>query len=244
MDYKVQLDVFEGPLDLLLHLIKEQKLDIYDIPVSVITKQYLAYINLMKELNLSVAGDYLVMAAELARIKSKMLLPQHEQEDEEECGEDPREKLVRQLLEYKKYKEAAGKLRTMEFHQNKVFTRNVPMQLEEGDNDVKYDVTVFDLMVAFKHVMKELSFRDAYDISVDEISVTDKINYIMEKLSSVVSITFDDLLRSFKSKLEVIATFLGLLELMKLNMIKIQQMKQFGPIRIFKAPKEDVNGRN
>tara|TARA_B100000315_G_scaffold212311_1_gene209612 strand:+ start:4234 stop:4968 length:735 start_codon:yes stop_codon:yes gene_type:complete len=244
MDYKVQLDVFEGPLDLLLHLIKEQKLDIYDIPISDITKQYLAYINLMKELNLSVAGDYLVMAAELARIKSKMLLPQQEQEDEEESGEDPREKLVRQLLEYKKYKEAAGKLRAMEFHQNKVFTRNVPAQLEEGDDNVKYDVTVFDLMVAFKHVMKELSFRDDYDISADEISVTDKINYIMEKLSSVASITFDDLLRSFKSKLEIIATFLGLLELMKLNMVKIQQMKQFGPIRIFKAPGEDANGRD
>ncbi|HJN02572.1 MAG: segregation/condensation protein A [Nitrospinota bacterium] len=244
MDYKVQLDVFEGPLDLLLHLIKEQKLDIYDIPISDITKQYLAYINLMKELNLSVAGDYLVMAAELARIKSKMLLPQQEQEDEEESGEDPREKLVRKLLEYKKYKEAAGKLRVMEFHQNKVFTRNVSAQLEEGDDDVKYDVTVFDLMIAFKHVMKELSFRDDYDISVDEISVTDKINYIMEKLSTVASITFDDLLRSFKSKLEVIATFLGLLELMKLNMVKIQQIKQFGPIRIFKAPEEDVNGRD
>ncbi len=244
MDYKVQLDVFEGPLDLLLHLIKEQKLDIYDIPISDITKQYLAYISLMKELNLSVAGDYLVMAAELARIKSKMLLPQQEQEDEEESGEDPREKLVRKLLEYKKYKEAAGKLRVMEFHQNKVFTRNVSAQLEEGDDDVKYDVTVFDLMVAFKHVMKELSFRDDYDISVDEISVTGKINYIMEKLSNVASITFDDLLRSFKSKLEAIATFLGLLELMKLNMVKIQQIKQFGPIRIFKAPEEDVNGRD
>ena len=244
MDYKVQLDVFEGPLDLLLHLIKEQKLDIYDIPISDITKQYLAYISLMKELNLSVAGDYLVMAAELARIKSKMLLPQQEQEDEEESGEDPREKLVRKLLEYKKYKEAAGKLRVMEFHQNKVFTRNVSAQLEEGDDDVKYDVTVFDLMVAFKHVMKELSFRDDYDISVDEISVTGKINYIMEKLSNVTSITFDDLLRSFKSKLEAIATFLGLLELMKLNMVKIQQIKQFGPIRIFKAPEEDVNGRD
>jgi segregation and condensation protein A len=99
-------------------------------------------------------------------------------------------------------------------------------------------------MVAFKHVMKELSFRDDYDISVDEISVTDKINYIMEKLSTVASITFDDLLRSFKSKLEAIATFLGLLELMKLNMVKIQQIKQFGPIRIFKAPEEDVNGRD
>jgi segregation and condensation protein A len=184
------------------------------------------------------------MAAELARIKSKMLLPQQEQEDEEESGEDPREKLVRKLLEYKKYKEAAGKLRVMEFHQNKVFTRNVSAQLEEGDDDVKYDVTVFDLMIAFKHVMKELSFRDDYDISVDEISVTDKINYIMEKLSTVASITFDDLLRSFKSKLEVIATFLGLLELMKLNMVKIQQIKQFGPIRIFKAPEEDVNGRD
>ncbi|MDP6624998.1 MAG: segregation/condensation protein A [Nitrospinota bacterium] len=244
MDYKVQLEVFEGPLDLLLHLIKEQKLDIYDIPVSEITSQYLAYIELMKELNLSVAGDYLVMAAELTRIKSKMLLPQQEQESDEEPGEDPRDELIRQLLEYKKYKEAAGKLRLMEFQQNKIFTRTAPTQMEQGDSEIKYDVSVFDLMVAFKNIMKELSFREDYEVTIDEISVTDKINFIMEKLNSVASITFDDLLRSLKSKIEVIAAFLGLLELMKLNMVKVQQMKQFGSIRIFKAREEIVNGRD
>lgn len=242
MDYKVQLELFEGPLDLLLHLIKEQKLDIYDIPISTITKQYLEYIDLMKELNLNVVGDYLVMAAELTRIKSKMLLPQQEQEDEDESGEDPREQLIRQLLEYRKYKEAASKLRIMELKQNEVFTRNVPAQIEEGDNDIiKYDVTVFDLMVAFKKIMKELSFREDYEVTINEISITDKINFIMERLSDMVSITFDELLRSIKSRIEVIATFLGLLELMRLNMIKIQQIKQFGPIRIFKAQENEIN---
>lgn len=242
MDYKVQLELFEGPLDLLLHLIKEQKLDIYDIPISIITKQYLEYIELMKELNLNVVGDYLVMAAELTRIKSKMLLPQQEQEDEDESGEDPREQLIRQLLEYRKYKEAASKLRVMELKQKEVFTRNVPAQIEEGDNDIiKYDVTVFDLMIAFKKIMKELSFREDYEVTINEISITDKINFIMERLSNMVSITFDELLRSIKSRIEVIATFLGLLELMRLNMIKIQQIKQFGPIRIFKAQENEIN---
>lgn len=239
MDYKVQLDVFEGPLDLLLHLIKEHKVDIYDIPISTITGQFIEYIDLMKELNLAVAGDYLVMASELTRIKSKMLLPVQEQVEEgEETGEDPREQLVRQLLEYKRYKEAASKLRVMELHQKEIFTRNIPAQIEEGNDDIKYDVSVFDLMMAFKGIMKELSFREDYEITVNEISVTDRINYIMEKLNSVVSITFDELLRSLKSKIEIIATFLGLLELMRLNMIKAQQIEQFGPIRIFKAQEE------
>lgn len=240
MDYKVQLDVFEGPLDLLLHLIKEQKVEISDIPISMITKQYLEYIDVMKDLNLNVAGDYLVMAAELTRIKSKMLVPQDEiTEDEEGEGMDPRDELVRQLLEYKKYKEAATKLRTMEMNQNQVFTRNVPMQIEESDDDIKYDVTVFDLMVAFKGIMKELSFREDYHITITEISITDKINYIMEKLNNVTSITFEELLSSIKTKMDAIATFLGLLDLMKLNMVKIQQVKQFGTIRIFKAAAEE-----
>ncbi len=240
MDYKVQLDVFEGPLDLLLHLIKEQKVEISDIPISMITKQYLEYIDVMKDLNLNVAGDYLVMAAELTRIKSKMMVPQDEiTEDEEGEGMDPRDELVRQLLEYKKYKEAATKLRTMEMNQNQVFTRNVPMQIEESDDDIKYDVTVFDLMVAFKGIMKELSFREDYHITITEISITDKINYIMEKLNNVTSITFEELLSSIKTKMDAIATFLGLLDLMKLNMVKIQQVKQFGTIRIFKAAAEE-----
>ncbi len=242
MDYKVKLDIFEGPLDLLLHLIKEQKLDLYDIPISTITKQYLEYIDLMKELNLNIAGDYLVMASELARIKSKMLLPQQEAEDENESGEDPREDLVRQLLEYKKYKEAASELRVMELNQKQIFTRNAPEKIEEGDDNIRYDVTVYDLMIAFNNILKELSFREDYEVTINEISITDKINYIMERLSEAVSMTFDELLRSMKSRMEIIATFLGILELMRLNLIKIQQIKQFGPIRIFKTPEENLNG--
>lgn len=242
MDYRVKLNIFEGPLDLLLHLIKEQKLDLYDIPISTITKQYLEHIDLMKELNLNIAGDYLVMAAELARIKSRMLLPQQEPEDENESGEDPRENLVRQLLEYRKYKEAAVELRVMELNQKEIFTRNVPEQLVEGDDDIKYDVTVYDLMIAFKNIVKELSFREDYEVTIDKISITDKINSIMEKLSDEISITFDELLLSARSKMEIIATFLGILELMRLNLIKIQQIKQFAPIRIFKASEKNQDG--
>lgn len=242
MDYKVQLEIFEGPLDLLLHLIKEQKLDMYDIPISTITRQYLGYIDLMKELNLNIAGDYLVMAAELTRIKSKMLLPQQKMEEDNDPGDDPREQLVRQLLEYKKYREAASKLRVMEFNQNQVFTRTTPPEIDEGEDDIVYDVTVYDLMIAFKKILKGKSFRDDYEVTIDEISITDKINFIMDQLSGVASVTFEELLCSVKSKLEAIGTFLGLLELMKLNLIKIQQIKLFGPIRIFKAQKEILNG--
>lgn len=242
MDYRVKLNIFEGPLDLLLHLIKEQKLDLYDIPISTITKQYLEHIDIMKELNLDIAGDYLVMAAELTRIKSRMLLPQQEPEEENESGEDPRENLVRQLLEYRKYKEAAAELRVMELNQKEIFTRNVPEQLVEGDDDIKYDVTVYDLMIAFKNIVKELSFREDYEVTIDKISITDKINSIMEKLSDEISITFDELLHLARSKMEIIATFLGILELMRLNLIKIQQIKQFAPIRIFKASEKNQDG--
>lgn len=242
MDYRVKLNIFEGPLDLLLHLIKEQKLDLYDIPISTITKQYLEHIDIMKELNLNIAGDYLVMAAELTRIKSRMLLPQQEPEEENESGEDPRENLVRQLLEYRKYKEAAAELRVMELNQKEIFTRNVPEQLVEGDDDIKYDVTVYDLMIAFKNIVKELSFREDYEVTIDKISITDKINSIMEKLSDEISITFDELLHLARSKMEIIATFLGILELMRLNLIKIQQIKQFAPIRIFKASEKNQDG--
>lgn len=242
MDYRVKLNIFEGPLDLLLHLIKEQKLDLYDIPISTITKQYLEHIDIMKELNLNIAGDYLVMAAELTRIKSRMLLPQQEPEEENESGEDPRENLVRQLLEYRKYKEAAAELRVMELNQKEIFTRNVPEQLVEGDDDIKYDVTVYDLMIAFKNIVKELSFREDYEVTIDKISITDKINSIMEKLSDEISITFDELLHLARSKMEIIATFLGILELMRLNLIKIQQIKQFAPIRIYKASEKNQDG--
>lgn len=240
MNYSVKLEIFEGPLDLLLHLIKEQKLEIYDIPISTITGQYLEYIDLMKDLNLNIAGDYLVMAAELARIKSKMLLPQQELEEDEEGGEDPREQLVKQLLEYKKFREAANELRIMELKQKEVFTRNIPVQIEKEEEDIRYDVTIFDLMTAFTNIMKELSYREDYKITDDEMSVTDKVDFIMERLNNEVSISFDDLLRSIKSKIEAIATFLGLLELIKSNMVKIQQLKRFGPIRIFKFQENQI----
>jgi segregation and condensation protein A len=169
-------------------------------------------------------------------------LPQQKIEEDNDSGDDPREQLVRQLLEYKKYREAASKMRVMEFNQNQVFTRTTPPEIDEGDDDIVYDVTVFDLMIAFKKILKEKSFRDDYEVTMDEISIKDKINFIMDKLSSVASVTFEELLCSVKSKLEAIGTFLGLLELMKLNLIKIQQIKLFGPIRIFKAQKEILNG--
>jgi segregation and condensation protein A len=239
MEYKVKLDIFEGPLALLLHLIKEQKIDIYDIPIALITEQYLEYLELMKTLNLDIVGEFLVMAATLTHIKSKMLLPSHEREDdeddEEEEGGDPRDELVRRLLEYKKYKEAALGLREKEGYQRGIFTREKGDLPSVDEDDILIEVTIFDLLKAFKRVMKEISFKSYYEISIDGISVSEKQNYIMDRLNDSSSITFDSLFTVMSQRIEVVATFLALLELIRLKVINIQQLRGFGTIRIFKT---------
>ncbi len=235
MDYKVKLDIFEGPLDLLLHLIKEQKIDIYDIPIALITGQYVEYLEMMKTLNLDIAGEFLVMAATLTHIKSKMLLPSQETEDEETEEGDPREELVRRLLEHKKYREAALGLREKESYQREIFTREKGDISSVDDEDLLVDVTVFDLLNAFKMVMKDISYKVPYEISIDEMSVSEKQNYIMDRLNEFHTITFDSLFAVMTHRIEVVATFLALLELIRLRVIRIQQLKRFAAIRIFKA---------
>ncbi|MBI5184049.1 MAG: segregation/condensation protein A [Nitrospinae bacterium] len=236
MEYKVKLDIFEGPLALLLLLIKEQKIDIYDIPIALITEQYLEYLELMKTLNLDIVGEFLVMAATLTHIKSKMLLPSHEREDDgEEEGGDPRDELVRRLLEYKKYKEAALGLREKEDYQRGIFTREKGDLPSVDEDDILIEVTIFDLLKAFKRVMKEISFKSYYEISMDGISVSEKQNYIMDRLNDSSSITFDSLFTVMSQRIEVVATFLALLELIRLKVINIQQLRGCGVIRIFKT---------
>ena len=231
MNYKIRLDVFEGPLDLLLYLIKKEELDIYDIPITRITEQYLEYLNLMELLDLDVAGEFLVMAATLMQIKSKMLLPP------DPLGEtleelDPRAELVRKLLEYKSFKEAAEKLRGFEGKRGEIFTRyNVEPEMDGGDSPF-LEVSLFDLISAFSVVLKNMPKEDFHQVMKDEFTVAEKVHEIFHRLVKEPIIYFSGLFRSAKNKYEVITTFLALLELIRLKEVKILQEGHFGEIEI------------
>ncbi len=242
MNYQCNLDIFEGPLDLLLHLIKEQKMDIYDIRIAEITKQYLSYLDLLSELNLEMVGEYLVMAAELAKIKSKTLLPIPETEEDvlTAAGEDPRAELMRRLLEYQRYKEAAFELRQKEYDQQQLFSRTGEVVLENSEEELLIEANVFDLLTAFQKVLKEKSFKKNYEIKVTTLSVSDRISGILEILNVSESVTFDSLFTTLNTKQEVIVTFLAILELMRMQLIRSQQARQFDVIRIYAAVSREV----
>ena len=242
MNYQCNLDIFEGPLDLLLHLIKEQKMDIYDIRIAEITKQYLSYLDLLSELNLEMVGEYLVMAAELAKIKSKTLLPIPETEEDvlTAAGEDPRAELMRRLLEYQRYKEAAFELRQKEYDQQQLFSRTGEVVLENSEEELLIEANVFDLLTAFQKVLKEKSFKKNYEIEVTTLSVSDRISGILEILNASESVTFDSLFTTLNAKQEVIVTFLAILELMRMQLIRSQQARQFDVIRIYAAVSREV----
>lgn len=237
MNYQCNLDIFEGPLDLLLHLIKEQKIDVYDIPIAEITRQYLTYLDLLSELNLEIVGEYLVMAAELAKIKSKTLLPSPETEEDAlaAAGEDPRAELMRRLLEYQRYKEAAFELRQKEYDQQQLFTRSGEIVLDNSEEELMIEANVFDLLTAFQKVLKERSFKKNYEFKVTTLSVSDRIGDILGILNSSESITFDSLFTTLNTKQEIIVTFLAILELMRMQLIRGQQSRQFDAIRIYVA---------
>ena len=242
MNYRCNLDIFEGPLDLLLHLVKEQKMDIYDIRITEITRQYLSYLDLLSELNLEMVGEYLVMAAELAKIKSKTLLPIPESEEDAltAAGEDPRAELMRRLLEYQRYKEAAFELRQKEYDQQQLFTRAGEVVLESSEEELLIEANVFDLLTAFQKVLKEKSFKKVYEIKVTTLSVSDRINDILETLNLSESVTFDSLFTTLNTKQEVIVTFLAILELMRMQLIRSQQARQFDVIRIYAAVNREI----
>ena len=242
MNYQCNLDIFEGPLDLLLHLIKEQKMDIYDIRIAEITKQYLSYLDLLSELNLEMVGEYLVMAAELAKIKSKTLLPIPETEEDvlTAAGEDPRAELMRRLLEYQRYKEAAFELRQKEYDQQQLFSRTGEVVLENSEEELLIEANVFDLLTAFQKVLKEKSFKKNYEIKVTTLSVSDRISGILEILNASESVTFDSLFTTLNTKQEVIVTFLAILELMGMQLIRSQQARQFDVIRIYAAVSREI----
>jgi segregation and condensation protein A len=244
---QVKLEAFEGPLDLLLHLIKKNEIDIYDIPITVITQQYLEHLEMMKSLNLDIAGEFLLMAATLLHIKSKMLLPPSEEdlaEEEQEEEEDPRAELVRRLLEYQRFKEAAMELNRGDLLDREVFTRTFFQEdfLKEAEDAVVGEATLFDLLEALKKVIEAVPPEEFQEISLDHLSLKDKINALMEALWEKETLTFQELFTGATPRREVIVTFLALLELLRLRMIKIFQTERFGTIRIF-SPVEREEGQ-
>ncbi len=242
MSYQIKLEIFEGPMDLLLHLIKKHELDIYSIPIALITQQYLEYIELMKSLDMEIAGDFLVMASTLTHIKSRMLLPPPENPESDEDGVDPRAELIRRLLEYKSFKEAAGSLGDKEETWSQVYTRQSESapDLPAEDEPLLFDFHLFDLLAALKDVMARVP--DAkFEITAETVSITEKISQILARIESVDSLLFADLFEGSTSKLQVIGTFLALLELIKTRVVKAFQIEQFGAIRIMKAVTDSQN---
>jgi len=232
--YAVKLPAFEGPLDLLLHLIKKTEINIYDIPISLITGQYLEYLDLMKSLNLTIAGEFLVMAATLIHIKSKMLLPISET-DELEDETDPRADLVMRLLEYQRFKDAANGLETREQEWREVFYRPPAVGSGEPPDEVNLvDLSLFDLLDALRGIMQRAPEKRGLEIVVDELSVQDRMGLILDRLEGEESLTFNSLFERDTARLAMVVTFLALLELIRLKRVHIIQTELFGVIRVWK----------
>ena len=233
--YAVKLDNFEGPLDLLIHLIKRNEVSVYDIPIALITGQYLEYLALMRELDLDVAGEFLVMAATLIHIKSRMLLPRPDpaQEDPEE---DPREALVRRLLEHQRYKQAAELLHERETLREAQWQRPdervAPIAGEEYEPELEVDL--FSLIAAFKSVLERAKHRPKVVLPAEQVSIEARIEQLMARLSETRACGFEDLFDDVSEKGDLIVTFLALLEMIRLKLVRVFQAGSFGAIRIYK----------
>jgi len=233
-DYKVKLEIFEGPLDLLLYLIKRDEIDIYDISLERITRQYLEYLQAFRELNIDLAGEFIAMAANLIYLKSRSLLPAEQQPPEEDAEEDdPRWELIRQLVEYKKFKEAGAQLQLRELEQERVFGRggessllaDGPLRLEE--------VEIFQLINAFQNAVKRAEARlELQEIPGERFSVSDKIDVILQRVEAGGRIRFSDLFEAVVSRVEIVVTFIALLELIRLKQVRAVQKNVFDEIEI------------
>lgn len=250
-EINVKIDAFEGPLDLLLHLIQHLEIDIYDIPIAEVTSQYLTYIQTMKVLELDIAGDYLVMAATLMAIKSKLLLPKQELVLDTELelieeGEDPRDALVEQLLEYQKYKKAAAVLKTKEEERSQYYTKE-PQNLDQLQKNVPLEplqISTLDLVVAFqKLVTKRLNKAPLQTkVMAEEVTISEKMAFILTSVSSSSSktgIRFTDLFTE-PTKKDMVTTFMALLELIKEQIVSFQQAEKYGEILIYAAKEQGV----
>lgn len=232
--YEVKVGTFEGPLELLLHLIKKNEINIYDIPIALITQQYIETLDLMKSLNLSIAGEFLVMAATLIHIKSRTLLPPTETEDGAE-EEDPRQELVARLLEYQKFKDAAERLEERESLWRDIF-RKEPSPSELLPEEVPLtDLSLYNLLDALKNVLARIPDKKVLQVTIDELTVKDRMQFLMERLEPIESILFDDLFEGIRTRHAVVVTFLALLEVIRLGLIRVAQGDVCGPLRLFKT---------
>ncbi len=233
--YKVVLEVFEGPLDLLLHLIRENEIDIYDIPIAEVTRQYLAYLSLMESLDLEIAGEWLVMAATLLEIKSKMLLPEDPKEEQsEEEQVDPRQELVERLIEYERFKAAAEVFKGLEEQRSKIFGRGAV----EVDFDLKpklalEDITAADLLAVLQRILDDVGEQEVTSIERRKITVRMRMREIWHRIHQAAGqLVFEDLFEDDRTRIEVVITFLALLELLRQRRVKVRQKKTFAPIEI------------
>ncbi|HEX5398841.1 MAG TPA: segregation/condensation protein A [Verrucomicrobiae bacterium] len=239
-EYKVQFEVFEGPLDLLLYLIKKEEVDIYEVNLTKLATQFIEYIDLMRQFDLEIAGEFLVMASTLMYIKSRELLPvdQQVQAEGEDEGEDPRWELIRQLVEYKKFKDAAAQLQTLEVRQENIFPR-VPgkIEFESPTPPPKPDVSIFDLLNAVNVVLQRFKKRegDAREIYEDKWTVSEKIEFILKAIAERGGVRFSELFADAASRSEVVCTFLALLELIRLKQLACTQPEPFAEIEISTA---------
>lgn len=237
-EYKVKFEVFEGPLDLLLYLIKKEEVDIYDVNLTQLATQFIEYIEVMRLLDLEIAGEFLVMASTLMYIKSRELLPldKQVQPEGEEEGEDPRWELIRQLVEYKKFKDAATQLQTLEARQENIFPRLPAKPQFAAEAPAKPDVTLFDLVNAVNAILKRVGQRDDMrDVFEDRWTVSEKIELVLKAITERTSLKFSELFAGAMSRTEVVVTFLALLELIRLKQLAAVQAEAFGEIEICRA---------
>ena len=232
-DYKLKLEVFEGPLDLLLYLIKKDEVDIYNIPIELITRQYGEYLSLMHMLDLDIAGEFLVMAATLMMIKSRMLLPEEERPTQEVEEEDPRLELIRQLLEYKKFKDAAAHLQDLERRQENIFGRGIEDPAVPPDKSLRMgEVSIFDLISALNDALKRVKPEEAGEVFAERFTVADKIEYLLKRIRAERSILFSSLFQGMATRNEIVCTFLALLELIRLRQMHATQETPFSEIHL------------
>jgi len=239
--YNVELEVFEGPLDLLLHLVRKHELDILDIPIAFITEKYLEYIALMRTLQLDVASEYLLMAATLAHIKSRMLVPTPAPLDDETAEElDPRMELVRRLLQYQRFKEAAESLVGRTMLSRDVFLRGAALPEAEGEAPLA-EMDLWRLLEAFKGVLSRLSMDVAHEVTVDRISVTERIGQLADVFALRKEVVFEELFGAERTRYEIVVTFLAILEMARLRMLKIYQAGSGATIHLSLAVQDDEN---
>ncbi len=240
--YEVKLENFEGPLELLLHLIKKNEINIYDIPIALITQQYIETLDLMKSLNLSIAGEFLVMAATLIHIKSKTLLPPSEMEEGLE-ETDPRHELVWRLLEYQKFKEAADRLEERESLWREIFRREPSPSPELLPEEIPLvDVTLYDLLDALNSVLSRLPDKKLLQVTADALSVKDRMQFLIERMGNTESLLFEELFEGVSTRYAVVVTFLALLEMIRLGLIQALQGENCGPLRLLKTKNLSAEG--